>query len=220
MIRVLVVDDDFRVAGIHAAFVTAVPGFEVVGHAHTAAEAVSACATLRPDLVLLDNYLPDRTGLSVCAELASEPCDVVMVTADAEADTVRSALGAGALNFLVKPFGRDQLASRLRAYAKYRQRVARGSLTQEQIDAAMALLHEADRPPTPKGQSPVTARLVRDALEESTGPVTAAGLATDLGIARATAHRYLSALVEEGRALMRLRYGSTGRPEHEYVWRR
>ena len=220
MIRVLVVDDDFRVAGIHAAFVTALPGFEVVGQAHTAVEALAACSTLRPDLVLLDNYLPDRTGLAVCADLASEPCDVIMVTADTEAGTVRGALGAGALNFLVKPFGRDQLAGRLKAYAKYRARVARGTLTQEQIDAAMSLLRDADRPPTPKGQSPVTARLVRDALEESPDAVTAAGLATELGIARATAHRYLSALVDEGRALMRLRYGTTGRPEHEYVWRR
>ena len=220
MIRVLVVDDDFRVAGVHAAFVGAAAGFEVVGQAHTAADAIAAVDELRPDLVLLDNYLPDRSGLEVCAELAGRSCDVIMVTADAAAETVRSALGAGALNFLVKPFGREQLAGRLRAYSRYRARVSRGSLTQEQIDAAMALLREADRPPTPKGQSPVTARLVRVALEASTEAVTAAGLATELGIARATAHRYLSALVEEGRAVMRLRYGTTGRPEHEYVWRR
>jgi response regulator of citrate/malate metabolism len=119
-----------------------------------------------------------------------------MVTADAAAETVRPALGAGALNFLVKPFG------------------------QEQIDAAMAQLREADRPPTPKGRSPVTARLVRDALEASTVAVTAAGLATELGSARAAAHRYLSALVEEGRALMRLAVRHDGAPEHEYVWRR
>ena len=41
-IRTLVVDDDYRVAAIHAAYVAKVDGFEVVGQAHTAAEALAA----------------------------------------------------------------------------------------------------------------------------------------------------------------------------------
>ncbi len=49
--------------------------------------------------------------------------------------------------------------------------------------------------------------------------MTAAELAPELGLGRATAQRYLAGLVQEGRATMRLRYGSTGRPEHEYRWR-
>ena len=79
-------------------------------------------------------------------------------------------------------------------------------------------LHQADRPPLPKGQSPVTARLVAEQLRLADDPVTAAGIAEQLGISRATAQRYLAALSEEGRATMTLRYGSTGRPEHRYTW--
>jgi two-component system CitB family response regulator len=45
-------------------------------------------------------------------------------------------------------------------------------------------------------------------------------LGTELGIARATAQRYLAGLVDDGVAVMRLRYGGTGRPEHEYEWKR
>lgn len=219
MITVLVVDDDFRVAAVHATFVATVAGFSVVGSAHTAADAVALCHSLEPDLVLLDHYLPDRSGLEVCAELAGTGRDVIMVTADGAAESVRAALGAGALNYLVKPFSGDHLAGRLRAYARYRSRVSQGTLTQEQVDAAMSALHEGNRPPTPKGQSPVTARLVRDFIGASAEPQTAADVAAGLGIARATAQRYLAALVDEGRATMRLRYGSTGRPEHEYRWR-
>ena len=70
----------------------------------------------------------------------------------------------------------------------------------------------------PKGQSPVTARLVAEQLRQADAPVTAAGIAEQLGISRATAQRYLAALSEEGRATMTLRYGSTGRPEHRYTW--
>nr|WP_279672208.1 response regulator [Flexivirga meconopsidis] len=216
----MVVDDDFRVAGVHASYADSVEGLEVAAVAHTAVAALDAAAELRPDLVLLDNYLPDRPGLEVCAELASTACDVIMITADSSADTVRAALSAGALNYVVKPFPADQLIRRLKAWQRYRGRVDRGLLDQDQIDTALRSLHEGDRPQTPKGQSSVTASLVRDALEGAAGPTTAAELGSELGIARATAQRYLAALVDEGVATMRLRYGGTGRPEHEYVWKK
>jgi response regulator of citrate/malate metabolism len=216
-LSVLVVDDDFRVAGLHARFVAATPGFTVAGTARTAAEALELARRLRPDLVLLDNYLPDRQGVSVAAELR---CDVMVVTADGSAATVRAALAAGALNFIVKPFAADLLAARLIAYARYRQALPVGAdhLGQHEVDRALAALHQGDRPPTPKGQSPVTARLVAEHLRRATEPVTAAGIGEQLGISRATAQRYLAALAEDGRAGMTLRYGSTGRPEHRYRW--
>lgn len=218
MTKVLVVDDDFRVASVHASYASSVEGFEVVAVAHTAADALRAVDELRPDLVLLDNYLPDRSGLEVCAQLAGAACDVMMITADGSAESVRAALSAGAVNYLLKPFGVDQLVRRLKAWQRYRGRVRDGLLDQDQIDTAMRALHEGDRPQAPKGQSPVTASLVRDALQAAQGPVSAADLGTELGIARATAQRYLAGLVDDGVALMRLRYGGTGRPEHEYVW--
>ncbi|HLK01665.1 MAG TPA: response regulator, partial [Streptosporangiaceae bacterium] len=62
MIRVVVVDDDFRIAGIHASYVNKVDGFAAIAQAHTAAEAVAVVDRLRPDLLLLDLYLPDEHG--------------------------------------------------------------------------------------------------------------------------------------------------------------
>ena len=66
-IRTLVVDDDFRVAAVHAASWRTSTGFQVVGQAHTAAEARSSVADLQPDLVLMDIYLPDGDGSTSCA---------------------------------------------------------------------------------------------------------------------------------------------------------
>ena len=93
----------------------------MVGTAHTADEARRLTAELSPDLVLLDMDLPDGPGTELLGELSA---DVMMVTAASDAASVRKALGRGAVNYLVKPFTRANLADRLRACAKYRGHVA------------------------------------------------------------------------------------------------
>ncbi|HEX6499524.1 MAG TPA: response regulator [Micromonosporaceae bacterium] len=216
MIRVLVVEDDFRVAQVHVAFTERVAGFGVVGTARSAAQARAALAEHRPDLVLLDCYLPDQSGLDLLADIDT---DTIVLTAACDPASVRTAYARGALNYLVKPFTAEQLADRLSAYQRYRSALAGDrSLSQEEIDRAVRLLHDGDRPAAPKGQSPVTIRLVADALRASPEPCSAAEIANRLGIARATAQRYLAALAQQGSAHMTLRYGSTGRPEHRYTW--
>ena len=103
---VLVVDDDFMVAEIHRRFVEQVDGFRAVGVARTGAEALSAARELRPQLILLDVYLPDMTGLEVLQRLRSEGdrVGVIMITAARELDTVKGALDGGAADYLIKPF--------------------------------------------------------------------------------------------------------------------
>ena len=97
VISTLVVDDDFMVAKIHAAFVGRTPGFEVVRVVHTGADALRAVHELHPDLVLLDIYLPDRNGVEVLERLRAETpdVDVLVITAAREVDTVRRALRGG-----------------------------------------------------------------------------------------------------------------------------
>jgi len=212
MIDVLVVDDDFRVAQVHAGFVDLVPGFRVSGRAHTAADA-RAKATAA-DLVLLDVYLPDESGLPDLAP------DVIMATAVTDPDSVRAALSRGALHYLIKPFSARELGERLQAYARYRERLtADAELTQADIDRAVRTLHGVrGGTRAAKGQSPVTARLVAEALRRSREPRSAAEISEEVGISRATAQRYLASLAQAGRVRVTLRYGSTGRPEHQYAW--
>lgn len=215
MIGVIVVDDDFRVAQVHAEFADRVPGFRVLGTARTAAQARELIDEQNPDLVLLDNYLPDHDGVALLAELET---DAMMLTAATDPATVRAAFAAGALNYLIKPFTAEQLAERLNAYARYHARlpVTGGATDQEEVDRAMRLLREGDRPAAPKGRSSLTTQLVLDALRNDGRARSAAEIADELGISRATAQRYLAALAQDGQVTMTLRYGVSGRPEHQY----
>ncbi len=84
MIGVLIVDDDFMVAKVHAGFVAALDGFEVLGTASTGAAALEEVERLRPDLVLLDVYLPDMTGLEVLRRLRARASPVDAQAVDGE----------------------------------------------------------------------------------------------------------------------------------------
>ncbi|WP_300683175.1 response regulator [Nocardioides sp.] len=218
MIRVLVVDDDFRVAQLHAGIVSQLPGFEVIGLAHQAAEALTLAAQHEPDLILLDEYLPDRRGHELIGELGGA---VMMITAASDAPTIRSAVAAGALTVVTKPFSAAELAGRIVAFGRaWSQLNVEGDLDQAAIDRALAVLREGDRPGAalPKGRSAATADLIAEALRAAGGPLTAIAVADAVGVSRATAQRYLADLARAGRVRLRLRYGATGRPEHEYSW--
>ncbi|GAA1567035.1 MULTISPECIES: response regulator [Kribbella] len=218
-IGVLVVDDDFRVAGVHASYVERVPGFRVVGVAHTAADAMRTAEETEPDLVLLDEYLPDAPGSAIIRTLGAA---VIVISAADDAETVRRAVALGAINYLVKPFPPQVLADRLTAFARFRQQVdGDRRLDQNAIDRAFGALREGDSSAgaLPKGRSAVTADAIRDALRSADEPLTAAAIADLTGVSRATAQRYLSDLVRADRVELTLRYGSTGRPEHRFAWR-
>lgn len=227
-IRVLVVDDDVRVASNHQELVESLPAFTVAGVAHSAAEALTQIRGHRPDLVLLDLHLPDASGLSVVRALRSaeedpgHQTDFLMITAVRDIAQVRSALHGGAVHYLLKPFPLSALRDQLERYAVARDRIrmsAEGEATQQDVDRLFGLM----RPPAaagslPKGLTKATADLVAGVLRAADGEVSASDVADRAGVSRVTARRYLEHLCADGRAELRLRYGSAGRPEHLYRW--
>ncbi|MFD9126850.1 response regulator [Kitasatospora sp. NPDC059571] len=224
MIRTLVVDDDFRVNAIHRAYVGRIPGYEVVGRADSVSTALKAARALVPDLLLLDVYLPDGSGLDVLRRLLTDDTgdrpDALMITAARDVGTVRSAMKLGATGYLVKPFGFAALEERLAAYRELRDRVAALDPAAENGQAEVDALFTAARPAAStapaKGHSAPTLALVLAAVRAKGCDMSAAQVAEQTGISRATAQRYLSYLAKEGRIRLELRYGTTGRPEHRY----
>ena len=225
MIGVLIVDDDFMVAKVHAGFVDALDGFEVVGTASTGAAALDEVERLRPDLVLLDVYLPDMTGLEVLRRLreAGSPVDVVVISAARDVDSIRSALHGGVLHYLVKPFDRRTFEERLRDYAALRTDLSvLEEAAQGDVDRMFALARGGPPRPasTPKGIAPETLALVRETLAAAgEDGLSATECSERTGLARVSARRYLEQLVAQQEADVRQRYGTAGRPERRFTLR-
>lgn len=219
---VLVVDDDFRVAALHAEVVEAIPGLEVLARVHTAAAALDALARRAPDLVLLDRYLPDADGIDLLRRLRAPRVgapDVLMLTAARDLASVRGALDAGALHYLLKPVDFAVLRGRLQAWARLQAAVRRDGAVdvhQREIDRLFALRAGAQDARAPANDAAPTARRVLQVLHEAGQERSASDVAEAIGVSRATAQRHLSALVRTGTVVLDLRYGATGRPEHLY----
>jgi response regulator of citrate/malate metabolism len=221
VIRTIVVDDDFMSAAVHRSYVERVPGFEVTGEAHTGRDALELIARTHPTLVLLDIYLPDISGLEVIRRLrnASEPVDVIAVTAAKDVETLRAAMQGGVVHYLVKPFLFDTFRERLERYASVHGRLGRlREASQSDVDQLFSLLRAQGRSGLPKGISAPTLSLVVDAVREAPEEVTAIEVAEAAGLSRGTARRYLEYLETLGSVELSLRYGAAGRPEHLYRW--
>jgi response regulator of citrate/malate metabolism len=211
-LTVLVVDDDFRVANLHAEVVNTLAGFTVTATANTLGAAREAPAV---DLALVDVYLPDGSGIDFVRELHG---DSMVLTAATEAATIRAAMSAGALSFLVKPFATTELAARLAGYARYRKILASPNLSSGDVDAALDALRPRVAPAAPPTiAASSTKQLVLQALRTSEKRMSAAEVSAAIGISRATAQRYLAALATTGDVSVGLRYGTTGRPEQEFA---
>ncbi len=219
VIEAVVVDDDFRVARVHAAAVDRIAGFRCVGVAHTAADARALIAERAPHLMLLDLYLPDEDGLALLRSVQAAGGvvpDALVITAAQDVETVRSAMRAGAVYYLVKPFTFTQLREQLEAYRRWRAQLdATTRADQATVDQLYRTLHTTP-PATPGRRLSPTMRNVLGCVRDAGRPVSASDVAAALGISRPTAQRYLSELERRGAVELVLEYGSPGRPLHLY----
>ena len=236
-IRVLIVEDEPAAAEALVLHVGRVPGFGVAGHVSTGADALRRVVAGGVDLVLLDIYLPDMSGLEVLRRLraAGLTVDVVATTRARDLSVVQAAVSFGVTQYLVKPFTSAAVRQKLDRYAAYRASLADQDLpvAQGEIDNLFGALREtAENAGLPKGisreslQTIVTSlrtALERDArgahpeAEDEVGARSAAEIARELGMSRVTTRRYLEYLVDAGLARRQARYGGgSGRPELEY----
>lgn len=217
-IRTLVVDDDPMVQQVNRDYVEAVNGFRVVATARTAREALEAVRQLKPDLVLLDIYLPDQDGVTTLKEIRRQeiPADVIVLSAAQDARTIQDVVRYGAVDYIIKPFRFERLQAALESYRALKLKLtATNTLSQDQLDQMLrGQPNQGDS--LPKGLNEATLRQILAFLESHGASITAAEAAEALGMARVTVRRYLDYLVKLRRARLEIQYGSVGRPQNRY----
>jgi len=118
-LRIVVADDQRAVREALATVLDAEPGFEVVGLAADGDEVVELARRLSPEVVLMDLRMPNVDGVTATRRLAAElpAVKVVVLTTFADDTSILGALEAGALGFLTKDAGREQIALAVRSAA-------------------------------------------------------------------------------------------------------
>ena len=125
-LRVLIVEDDPMVADINRKFTEAVIGFVVAGTARNGQEALLLLEKEKPDLLILDVYMPEVDGVSVLSLLRKSdiPVDVIMVTAAGDTETVARIMRQGVIDYIVKPFKFERYRAALESYLEFRKKLS------------------------------------------------------------------------------------------------
>ncbi|MCG9702940.1 response regulator [Vibrio natriegens] len=218
--RVMIIEDDLAIAELHHKYLSQLSGLEVVGIATTRMEAEMQLEILKPDLLLMDVYLPDGTGLEILNTLRAknQTCDVILITAARDVDTLQTAMRGGVVDYLLKPIMFPRLEVALKKYLAQRERFdVAGSLDQSQVDKMFQSNNIADTGAKrlPKGIDSVTLDKIRD-LFPGEEMLTADEAGEKIGASRTTARRYLEYLISSGELEADLNYGTVGRPERCY----
>lgn len=219
--QVLIIEDDVAIAEVHRRYLSQMEAIEVIGIATSCMEANTLLDVLKPDLVLLDVYLPDGNGLDILRQLRQhqQSCDVILITAARDVDTLQEAMRGGVVDYLLKPVIFSRLEASLQKYLEQKRKLHMASdLDQSVVDA---MLTSRDSTPVttqkrlPKGIDGVTLDKVRALFSERTA-VTADEAGELIGASRTTARRYLEYLITSGEVEADLNYGTVGRPERTY----
>lgn len=223
MIKTVIVEDDLMVASINSQFAKRNPNIQIVATFHNGKDALDYLKKSDADLVLLDLYMPDCTGLELLSELRSigSEIDVIMITAANDAEHINEALQLGIVDYLIKPFQYERFAQALDKYLVRKKAIESGvSFTQEEIDRlvnASTPSASTKKAELQKGVQQKTLDKIRVCLSSHPGNyLPCEQIASETGLSRVTIRRYMNFLIEENEVNSKIDYSTGGRPSILY----
>ncbi len=223
MIKVLIAEDDFRIAAIHESYIQKVQGFQVAGKAKSAKDLWEALQKEQVDLILLDVYMPDELGTNLLPLLRERhpEVDVIIITAATETMLLRDALHYGVVHYLIKPVTAQKFTQVLTEYKEKRELInSKEEVNQTMIELFFGQIQEEsqqkDERDLPTGINSLTLDKVKTFMAAEMNGITAEELGEKMGASRTTARRYVEYLVTTGECRAELAYGIIGRPERKY----
>ena len=149
-IRVVIAEDNPQNALIQQTYLQRIEGFELVGIAHSLADAEALVNVFKPDLLLLDVYFPSGNGMEFLRNLRAEDCatDVILITAAKEVDVLKAALHGGVFDYILKPLVFERLQNSLTNYLQHHERLLGvAAVDQTDLDDLMPRLTQAPNNP-------------------------------------------------------------------------
>jgi len=218
--KVMIIEDDIAIAQLHQKYLEQIGSYEVIGIATSKMEASIQLDILKPELLLLDVHLPDGSGLEILNELRSNNlgCDVILITAARDVDTLQQAMRGGVVDYLLKPVMFPRLEAALTKYVGQKLQLHHtNDLDQSMVDKMLQSTNTPDIASTrlPKGIDGVTLDKIKALFNQAVN-LTADEAGEKIGASRTTARRYLEYLISTGELEADLNYGSVGRPERTY----
>ncbi|WP_022850106.1 response regulator [Limisalsivibrio acetivorans] len=219
MIRVMIIEDDRNIASLHSKFTEKVEGFTPAGIANSLEEAEEMAEILEPDLVLLDLFLPDGSGMEFLRGIRSKgiEADVILITAAKDVKSLQSAMRGGAFDYIVKPVIFERFKQSLNRYRDYTAELEKSAtLEQGDIDHILDRHSENSIQDLPKGIYPITLKKITAVFDNGKDGLSAEEAGELIGASRNTARRYLEYLSETGFLYADIDYGAVGRPEKKF----
>jgi CitB family two-component system response regulator CitT len=220
MIKVVIAEDDFRIAQVQEQFLEKISGVQLVGKALNAKETMSLLDEHEVDLLLLDIYLPDELGTDLLSKIREDHSntDIIMVTAAMEKVMLEKAMRYGVSNYLLKPVSMEKFVETIEEFKKKKEILQdRDEVNQKMIDQFFGSSNPStnNQKDLPTGVDRHTLKKVREVVEELRG-VTIEEMGESLGVSRTTARRYLEYLVSIDVCTAKHEYGIVGRPQRKY----
>ncbi|MBM7694178.1 two-component system response regulator DctR [Peribacillus deserti] len=219
-IKVLLIEDDPMVQEINRQYIEKVEGYLVVGHASNGEEGLQLVRKLKPELVIIDIYMPQLDGFETIKQFRQEglPVDVMAITAASDIETIHKVLQYGAVDYILKPFKFERIKRALEQYYSFRLKLEeRNDVQQHELDQLLTFNEDAiDEELLPKGLHHHTLNKIIEYISSEKSPVSSEEVAESIGIARVTARRYLDYLEKKGKVNITVQYGGVGRPVNRY----
>lgn len=222
MIKVLIVEDDFRIAQVQEGFLQKIPDVQVVGKALNAEDAINRLKEQEIDLILLDIYLPDRLGTDLLPFIRENypEIDIIMITAATEKSMLETSIRQGVFHYLLKPVTMEKFIETIENYKKRKELLQhREDIDQLIIDQYFGTsvnqvsLNQKD---LPSGVDRLTLQKVKEVLSTLDSGISIEEMGEKMGASRTTARRYLEYLVSVNICIAKHEYGIVGRPERKY----
>ncbi|MGB8451403.1 MAG: response regulator [Anaerocolumna sp.] len=217
----MIVEDDPMVREINSKFLKRIEGFNLYKAVSNLEDAKKYIIVKKPDLILLDVYLPKENGIDFLKWIRKQALaiDIILITADKSMERIQEALRYGVVDYLIKPFHFERFKEALLQFKnRYYQFKKYEVIEQNDLDrliSGTSGLQKEDE--FAKGLNKFTYKSIWDEIEKrDREEFTAENLAEKLGIARVTIRRYLEYMEKEDLVEKLVEYGKVGRPQYKY----